>query len=560
MVRRGGADARKRAHRRPLILWIGRPGLPQSQVDGVAADDGSVVGTRSSIGAGRSRATTLVLGLALTIISVVSLGMLRSEALTAQLDTAGSDLLASAQAGVGTAIERTRSLSALFEASGDVSSEGFSRYARTLGPGVGIVEIGFQDISGDVAFHFDYRDGGLGRMDLTSVPGFDSVVAGFADSHEPVALALTDDSRTVVVVGPAVRGPDGEVEGAVYAVADLTELAAPTSEGLSHSFEELGGDVRNAPPAVADERQWRSVAVVAGRPWVFEVTRTAPPTLDVSLLMVTVFGLIGSALAASRIGLREEKVATEYALTALRRATADKDRFMASVSHELRTPLTSVVGLSSILETSWKDMDESEVQKMITDVHHEGRELADLVEDLLTIGRVESGVLTYRTTLIDLDVETGRVVDRIMIPAHVRVHLTATLGWACADALRTRQIIRNLLANAARHAGSLITISPVVGPGTVGVRIANDGPGIPRDQVERLFQAYQAGLRVGQPGSIGLGLYVSRQLARGMGGDLGFVPERQLVAFELTLPSPETAAAGRDEALVDQSLSDQIVS
>ncbi|MGF1666542.1 MAG: ATP-binding protein [Acidimicrobiia bacterium] len=509
---------------------------------------------------GRSRATILVLGVALTVLSVISLGMLRAETLTAELDAAGSDLIASAQAGVGTAVERTRSLAALFEASSEVTPDEFSRYGRTLGPGVGIVEIGFQDLSGSEPLRFGYGDAELGNLSLLSMPDLDEVIAGFDGSREPVLLGMADGSRAVVVVAPAVAGDTGEIGGLVYTVAELSALAAGPSEGLSHSFGELNGATLAAPTAVAEERLWRAVAVVAERPWVFEVARTAPPTLDVSLLLVALFGLVGSVLAASRIALREEKVATEFALDALRRATADKDRFMASVSHELRTPLTSVVGLSSILEASWRDMDESEVQKMITDVHHEGRELADLVEDLLTIGRVESGVLTYRPTMIDLDVEIGRVVDRIMIPRHVRVAVTDSLGSARADALRVRQIIRNLLANAARHAQSVITITPVECPGTVGVRISNDGPGIPRDQAERLFQAYQAGLRAGQPGSIGLGLYVSRQLARGMGGELGFVPEGQLVVFELTLPTPETAMLRRAGSTVDGSRSEGIAS
>jgi signal transduction histidine kinase len=509
---------------------------------------------------GRSRATVLVVGLTLTVLSVVSLGMLRSEALTEELDTAGSDLIASARARVGTAIERTRSLSALFEASTHVAPDEFSRYARTLGPGEGIVEIGFQNLSGGEALRFGYGDAELGHLDLLSIQGIETAVAGFARSREPVSVGVADDSGTVVVVGPTVGRAGDSIGGIVYTVADLGELNVPAADGLSYSFRHVSGDL-TAPPAVASEEgTWRAVAAVAGRPWIFEVTRLASPTVDISLLLVTVFGLVGSVMAASGIALREDKVAAEFTLEALRRATADKDRFMASVSHELRTPLTSVVGLSSILESSWRQMDESEVQKMIADVHHEGRELADLVEDLLTIGRVESGVLTYRPAAIDLDVEIGRVLDRIMIPGHVRVHVTASLGSARADALRTRQIIRNLLANAARHAETVITISPVEAAGTVGVRIANDGPGIPRDQAERLFQAYQAGLRAGQPGSIGLGLYVSRQLARGMGGDLRFVPERQLVLFELTLPSVASTGVRPAGTTVEAPLSAEIAS
>ena len=115
------------------------------------------------------------------------------------------------------------------------------------------------------------------------------------------------------------------------------------------------------------------------------------------------------------------------------------------------------------------------------------------------------------------------------------------LAWA--DPLRLRQIVRNLLTNARRYGGPNVTIE--AGRTSTGtfLRVTDDGAGIPPADREKVFQPYtRAGGDVAMPGSIGLGLPVSRRLARLMGGDLVYQYEDGSV-FELTLPDPARRAA-----------------
>ena len=108
---------------------------------------------------------------------------------------------------------------------------------------------------------------------------------------------------------------------------------------------------------------------------------------------------------------------------------------------------------------------------------------------------------------------------------------------ANADPVRVRQIIRNLLANASRYGGPQIKVHIEEGDGHSELVISDDGPGIPLEDQERIFQPYErAHKRHGQPASVGLGLTVSRQLARLMGGDLYYKHGDGWSTFTLELP------------------------
>jgi two-component system OmpR family sensor kinase len=121
----------------------------------------------------------------------------------------------------------------------------------------------------------------------------------------------------------------------------------------------------------------------------------------------------------------------------------------------------------------------------------------------------------------------------------------AAVAWA--DRNRAHQIIRNLLLNASRYGGPRITA--VAGtrahPPTAFLQIADDGPGVPERLQASLFEPYQHGpAEAGLTEPIGLGLYVSRTLARLMGGDLAYRRENGSTTFELTLPAPPPPKGG----------------
>ena len=125
----------------------------------------------------------------------------------------------------------------------------------------------------------------------------------------------------------------------------------------------------------------------------------------------------------------------------------------------------------------------------------------------------------------------------------VAVEGESAVAWA--DPHRTRQILRNLVANALRHGGQEIAIRCGVRRGSTEAyaRVCDDGPGIPEELGDTLFQPYQHGRREGQTESIGLGLYLSRNLARLMGGDVVYSRAGGETVFEMSLPIPEEPPA-----------------
>ncbi len=119
----------------------------------------------------------------------------------------------------------------------------------------------------------------------------------------------------------------------------------------------------------------------------------------------------------------------------------------------------------------------------------------------------------------------------------IELDLEETRAWA--DPARTRQIVRNLLTNAVRYGGEGIRIRVRSRGDTASVAVCDDGDGIPDEDRNAIFEAFrqvEAGRRVSQ--SVGLGLYVSRSLARAMNGDLAYRRENDHSVFELLLPAP----------------------
>ncbi|MCB2223162.1 MAG: PAS domain-containing sensor histidine kinase [Actinobacteria bacterium] len=221
-----------------------------------------------------------------------------------------------------------------------------------------------------------------------------------------------------------------------------------------------------------------------------------------------------------------------------------KDQFIAAASHELRTPLTIVCGAADLLDREWDALPEDHRRELVASLSQESHELSNLVEDLLVAARADVGSLNVRAKPIDLRAETDAALRTAVASDDTSIDTGAVHGTALADPLRFRQIVRNLATNAIRYGGPTVRVAVAVAGGTVALRVTDDGPGVPADQQDAIFEPYhRAHSRPGVPGSVGLGLTVSRQLARRMGGDLIYSREGGMTVFELTLP-----AADRSEA------------
>ena len=213
-----------------------------------------------------------------------------------------------------------------------------------------------------------------------------------------------------------------------------------------------------------------------------------------------------------------------------------KDEFVASISHELRTPLTAIVGLAQSLADPTNSLATTESTEFIQIIAEQSAEMSAIVQDLLVVARSDIGQVTIRPIDIDLRVEVDASIRGLHSDRRGDLQITGVAA-ANADPVRVRQIIRNLLANASRYGGPQIKVHIEEGHDRSESSSSDDGPGIPIEDQERIFQPYErAHERHGQPASVGLGLTVSRQLARLMGGDLYYSHGEGWSTFTLELP------------------------
>lgn len=276
-----------------------------------------------------------------------------------------------------------------------------------------------------------------------------------------------------------------------------------------------------------------SDSVLAGHVSFVTYTHERAWVEDEILLLQTVADLL-----ALKWKDNQQKDQLDRANTALAEAVELRDRFVAGVSHELRTPLTAVLGLAVELRDGIDDFDGPQVSSMLELLAHQAAEVSSIVEDLLVLASSSSSELTVNLESVDLGTEVREALrvmpgderDRIELdlPDRVRVH---------ADGLRVRQILRNLLTNALRHGGDRFRVAVATSGDVAFVSVGDSGPPIPEDDRDAMFEPYVSGAHSHvAPTAMGLGLSVSRQLARQMGGDVVYRYSDGWSIFELNLP------------------------
>ena len=251
-------------------------------------------------------------------------------------------------------------------------------------------------------------------------------------------------------------------------------------------------------------------------------------------------------VAAPMLGSYWERETTRQRLEEMVRS---KDRFLASVSHELRTPLAAVLGFAEELKAHASSFRPEELTEMLELIAEESQDMADMVEDLLVAARADIGTISIHPQDVYLRSQAEAMLAAANLPSDSRVTVVGGPGKTWADPTRTRQIIRNLLTNAVRYGGSNVVVEASYEGNTTLLSVRDDGPGLSENDWERIFEPYQrAHDAPTQPASIGLGLTVSRQLARLMGGDLSYQAVEGGSVFQLRLPS-----APPDEALQESA-------
>lgn len=218
-----------------------------------------------------------------------------------------------------------------------------------------------------------------------------------------------------------------------------------------------------------------------------------------------------------------------------------KDEFIASVSHELRTPLTAVVGFAEELRDGFDGMEHDIAAELIDLITDQSLEVAHIVEDLLVVARLGSDELTLVPEEVCALTEADAVVRALGMAEQVE-YSGGNSCYAVADSGRYRQVVRNLLTNARRYGGDQVVVHVSYTDTQAILTVKDDGDGVPQSRWEQIFQPYERMRQPGStPGSVGLGLTVSRQLARLMGGDLEYRYRGGWSEFILSVPISQMA-------------------
>ncbi len=219
-----------------------------------------------------------------------------------------------------------------------------------------------------------------------------------------------------------------------------------------------------------------------------------------------------------------------------------KNEFVASVSHEIRTPLTVVYGLGEELRDTAPSLPADELHELHTLLAQQAGEVAAIVEDLLVAARADMGRLVVVPEHVDIGDELETILT-VLSDQRVQLDMSPVPVSAWCDQKRLRQILRNLLSNAFRHGGNTVRVAYSSEHGNALIEVMDDGPGVIAGAESSIFEPYEHSRGdMGTPASIGLGLTVSRNLARLMGGDVEYLRRDGLSVFRLTLPTVASAA------------------
>jgi PAS domain S-box-containing protein len=215
--------------------------------------------------------------------------------------------------------------------------------------------------------------------------------------------------------------------------------------------------------------------------------------------------------------LERERAAAEH----LRAVDEMKTTFLQAVSHDLRTPLTTVLGIALTLEQRAGGLPADDVADLLQRLSASARKLDGLLADLLDLDRLARGTLSPRRQLVDLGGLTRRVVDQVGAAAEHPLVMDAPALQIAVDAPKVERIVENLVVNAARHTAAGTTIWVRVQPQDGGVLLVveDEGPGVPAELREQVFQPFRKGRNVADhaPGS-GIGLALVARFAQLHGG------------------------------------------
>ncbi|WP_295583657.1 PAS domain S-box protein [uncultured Lamprocystis sp.] len=235
-------------------------------------------------------------------------------------------------------------------------------------------------------------------------------------------------------------------------------------------------------------------------------------------------------------------------------ANRAKSEFLANMSHEIRTPLNAILGFAQVLV---RDQSLNAAQRdSLTTIHRSGEHLLTLINDILDMAKIEAGRMSCRAAPFDLTAlvaETAAFFQQRATDSGLTLTVEAALlpGLVVGDAMRLRQVLINLMSNAIKFTkAGRVSLRVAAAVGEVRFSVDDTGVGIAGHELERLFEPFSqtaSGRQV--QGGTGLGLALSRQFVRLMGGELtarSTPGQGSCFSFALRLPPADGATSTVD--------------
>ena len=293
-------------------------------------------------------------------------------------------------------------------------------------------------------------------------------------------------------------------------------------------------------PLYRSGRLWGLLSVEADAPWAFD---------EGDARAMAIIGEVVSVALQNAMLYEEQKRTAER----LRELDRLKTQFIANMSHELRTPLNSIIGFSRVI-LKGIDGPLTEAQRQdLTAIYNAGQHLLGLINDILDLSKIEAGRMELQFSEVDMrEIIRGVMSTAVGLtrdkPIELRQEVPEDLPPVWADAQRARQVLLNLVSNAAKFTDQgFIAVRAWADESFVTIAVQDTGIGIPREKQEEIFQEFtqvESGT-TRRYGGTGLGLAIARRLVELMGGRIWVESEvGKGSTFFFTLPRARPRLAG----------------
>jgi PAS domain S-box-containing protein len=351
-------------------------------------------------------------------------------------------------------------------------------------------------------------------------------------------------------IGMAILTPAGDFQRVNRALSEMvgyteTELLASSITELTHTE-----DVRSA-DEIAELLEREARAVTLEKRLVRRDGSAVWVSASVSLMRDAYGRALGVLAQFLDVSERHRaELEARRAREAAERANRAKSAFLARMSHELRTPLNAILGFAQLLELDELTPEQRDSAARIV---RGGAHLVALIDDVLDISRIEAGEMSIDLGSVALPELVEEVTSLLRPLARERGVTLRVEGrpamHARADRQRLKQVLLNLVSNAIKYGpeGSEVLIGSGSDGDRVRVAVTDQGPGLTAEDAERVFRPFERLPAHAHVEGTGLGLALSRNLARAMGGDIGVRAEDPGSEFwvELEAAEPQEPAPAR---------------